>query len=165
MNVKENDSIPININKTNMSINVNSLKNVLESKGVKPSYQRLRILEYIIKKDIHPSVDTIYKALHKKIPTLSKTTVYNTLSLFEKKKIVNCVTIFDNELRYDFKKKPHAHFLCIECGEVYDIHLDTDTDTYTDRNSDLFNEDFIKGYKTTETHIHFKGICKKCLKK
>lgn len=137
------------------TISIGGLKDLLESKGVKPSYQRLRILEYIMKKNTHPSVDTIYKALYKKIPTLSKTTIYNTLSLFDKKRIVGSVTILDNELRYDFLKEPHAHFLCMECKVVHDIHVD----------SDLLVKDFVQGHRVNESHIHFRGICKNCLEK
>lgn len=135
------------------AVSMTGLKSLLESKGVKPSYQRLRILEYVIKKNTHPSVDTIYKALYKKIPTLSKTTVYNTLSLFEKKRIVGAVSIQDNELRYDFLKGPHAHFLCTQCGRVYDIEVATD----------LLTLETIDGHRSDEAHIHFKGACKNCL--
>lgn len=133
---------------------INDLKKLLEAKGIKPSYQRLRILEYIAKQDIHPSVDIIYKALSKKIPTLSKTTVYNTLSLFEKKRLVTTVTSLDNELRYDYRREPHAHFLCTHCGKVFDVSLETDL---------LYTAD-IQGHRAGETHIHFKGTCKNCIK-
>jgi Fe2+ or Zn2+ uptake regulation protein len=137
------------------TISINNLKKLLEAKGIKPSYQRLCILEYIIKKNIHPSVDTIYKALYKNIPTLSRTTIYNTLNLFEKRKIVSFVSALDNELRYEFLEKPHAHFLCIECKEVYDIYLETD----------IFCKEFVEDHKVAESHIHFRGLCKKCLEK
>ena len=137
------------------TISINSLKGLLEAKGIKPSYQRLCILEYIIKKKIHPSVDTIYKALYKKIPTLSRTTIYNTLNLFEKKKLVGSVSALDNELRYEFLEKPHAHFLCVECKEVYDIYLETD----------ILCKEFVEGHRVNESRIHFRGLCKNCLDK
>jgi len=133
---------------------INGLKKLLETRGIKPSYQRLRILEYIIKKKDHPSVDRIYKALYRKMPTLSRTTIYNTLNLFTSKKIVSTLTILDNELRYDLVEQPHAHLLCTKCDKVYDIELDTH----------LFTEGYVRGHRTLETHIHFKGICKNCLK-
>ncbi|HPK44931.1 MAG TPA: transcriptional repressor, partial [Spirochaetota bacterium] len=57
-------------------------KHYLESKGISPSYQRLKILEYLDQNRSHPTVDEIYSALLPLIPTLSKTTVYNTVSLF-----------------------------------------------------------------------------------
>ena len=74
----------------------------------------------------HPSVDNIFQALSGEIPTLSKTTVYNTLSLFSEKRIASSITIVNNELRYDLLKEPHAHFQCEECKRVYDIPLHGD---------------------------------------
>ena len=53
----------------------------LLSYNVKPSVQRIAIMDYLLKHKTHPSIDEIYLALSKSIPTLSKTTVYNTLKL------------------------------------------------------------------------------------
>ena len=50
--------------------------------GVKPSVQRLAVMEYLLTHRTHPTVDEIYRALVSKIPTLSQATVYNTLKLF-----------------------------------------------------------------------------------
>ncbi|MCB0402432.1 MAG: transcriptional repressor, partial [Flavobacteriales bacterium] len=54
----------------------------LSSNNIKPSVQRIKIFEYLHENRQHPTVDTIYKDLVGHIPTLSKTTVYNTLKLF-----------------------------------------------------------------------------------
>ncbi len=62
---------------------IQSMRGNLLNAGIKPSYQRIKIYEYIFNNNIHPTVDNIYKKLLKEIPTLSKTTVYNTLKLFE----------------------------------------------------------------------------------
>ena len=43
--------------------------------------QRIAIMEYLMEHPIHPSADDIYTALSPSMPTLSKTTVYNTLKL------------------------------------------------------------------------------------
>ncbi len=59
------------------------------------------------------------------VARLSKTTVYNTLKLFVAKGIVQELTIEEKEVRYDADTKPHAHFKCIECGNVYDIALES----------------------------------------
>jgi len=50
--------------------------------NIKPSMQRIAIMEYLMNHPIHPSADDIYTALSPSMPTLSKTTVYNTLRLF-----------------------------------------------------------------------------------
>ena len=56
--------------------------NCLKKSGVKPSLQRIAILDYLLSHATHPAVDEIYETLVKDIPTLSRTTVYNTLHLF-----------------------------------------------------------------------------------
>ena len=135
------------------NVPVAEIKEYLKRNGINPSYHRLRIFEYLLKHRTHPTVEMIYKDISKEIPTLSKTTIYNTLNLFLNKKIVLGLTIEENELRYDSDTRPHAHFKCITCGQVYDIDL----------KSPLFERQMIEGHKITECHIYFKGICRKCL--
>ena len=55
-------------------------KEILSSKGIKPTYQRLKLMKYL--KDVcsHPTADIIYKALVREVPTISKTTVYMLFS-------------------------------------------------------------------------------------
>ena len=53
----------------------------LQEKNIRPSLLRIKILEYLISVKTHPTVDEIYDKLLPEIPTLSKTTVYNTLKL------------------------------------------------------------------------------------
>ena len=55
--------------------------NRLVEKGIRPSVQRLAILDYLIKHPTHPNIEDVYKALENKVPTLSRTTVYNTLRM------------------------------------------------------------------------------------
>ncbi|MFA8344094.1 MAG: Fur family transcriptional regulator [Rhodothermaceae bacterium] len=125
---------------------------ILEEKGVKPSFQRLSVLKYLMKSKNHPSVDKIFKALSQDIPTLSKTTVYNTLNLLTEKGIVTALNINDTEVLYDYIFKPHAHLLCTECGHVYDVFLD---DSFSGIKE-------IDGHIISEAQINFKGVCKKC---
>ena len=131
------------------------LRAYLEEEGIQPSYHRLKILEYMMNHRTHPTVDIIYKNLSKEIPTLSKTTVYNTLKLFVAKGIVQELTIEEKEVRYDADTKPHAHFKCIECGNVYDIALE----------SPIFDTETIEGHKVIECHVYLKGVCKDCFLK
>lgn len=58
------------------------LHQYLSGFGVKPSLQRLAIMEYLMTHRTHPTADEIFNALSPSMPTLSKTTVYNTLKLF-----------------------------------------------------------------------------------
>lgn len=48
----------------------------LQSHSIKPSVQRIAIMQYLMDHHTHPTVDEIYTALAPSMPTLSKTTVY-----------------------------------------------------------------------------------------
>lgn len=125
----------------------------LKLHDIKPSYQRIKIFQYLLEKKSHPTVDEIYKALCSEIPTLSKTTVYNTLSLFMEKGITKMIVIEENETRYDVDTHVHGHFKCEKCGVVSDVPVELDN---------LKNMG-LDGCEVKEFHIYFKGICPKCL--
>ena len=99
-----------------MSTLLEQLKKELLQKNIKLSYQRMRVLEYLALNNCHPTVDQIYTEIHKEIPTLSKTTVYNTLKVLMDAGLIRVITIEDNETRYDINLKPHGHFKCNPCG-------------------------------------------------
>jgi len=133
---------------------IQNISSFLKEHGIKPSVQRLKIYQYLINNSIHPTVDTIYSALIKEIPTLSRTTVYNTLNMFVEKKIVVSVPVEDNEARFDANICNHLHFKCLQCNMVFDIDL----------KPDFSFEELLPGYKIEERQIYCKGLCKNCFK-
>jgi Fe2+ or Zn2+ uptake regulation protein len=120
--------------------------------GVKPSFQRIKILEYLIQEKNHPTVNDIYLSLLDTIPTLSKTTVYNTLNLMIEYGLVHEVLVEENEVRYEFAEHFHGHFKCEQCGRLYDIPLSIEIENITD----------LQRFQIKEQHIFFKGICSQC---
>ncbi|MCP4146309.1 MAG: transcriptional repressor [bacterium] len=136
-----------------MKLKIKDVGEYLKSHGVKPSYQRIKIFEYLIKNRNHPTVDMMYKALVPGIPTLSKTTVYNTMNLFLEKKLVIVIIIEENETRYDADTSLHGHFKCEKCCKVYDLDLDTAQ----------IEIPALEGHQVNEHYFDFKGICSVCL--
>ncbi|MDY5239672.1 transcriptional repressor [Bacteroides helcogenes] len=127
----------------------------LQSHSIKPSLQRIAIMSYLIEHRTHPTVDEIYTALAPSIPTLSKTTVYNTLKLMSEQGAAQTLTIDERNTCYDTDTTPHAHFLCKHCGKVYDL-------PGTSLSKQVEDID-IDGYEVQEIHYYYKGICKHCL--
>ena len=78
---------------------MNNAKQYLIDNGIKPSVQRIAIMKYLFEHRTHPTVDDIFHDLHDAIPTLSKTTVYNTLKLFSEKGAILSLTI--DEKKFD----------------------------------------------------------------
>ena len=131
-----------------------SLQKELEIKGIKPSFHRLKILEYLRANPTHPTVDKIYKELSKKLPTLSKTTIYNTLGLFCEKQVVQCFNLSGNEVQYDGDISHHAHLLCEGCGRIIDIK---------DFKCPVIKKE-MEGHKINSGKIYLMGVCKRCRK-
>ena len=126
----------------------------LNNKSISPSTARIEIYNYLSKDEIHPTVDEIYKDLMDAIPTLSKTTVYNTLNLFVKNKLIRAINLYDNKMRYELIRSNHGHLKCDICSRIYDIPL----------NLDLYLPKEIDGSIINETNVLLTGVCSNCLK-
>lgn len=126
---------------------------LLKDHGIKPSHHRMKIYEYLVTHRNHPNVDMVYQELIREIPTLSRTTLYNTLNLFLEKGVVQLITIAENEMHYDADVSIHGHFLCKECKNIYDIWLEDNT----------FDLPDLEDFEVDESHIYFRGTCPACL--
>jgi len=125
----------------------------LKTHHIKPSVQRIAIMDYLKEHKTHPTVDEIFSALSPSMPTLSKTTVYNTLKLFTENGAALCINIEEKNVRFDGDISSHAHFICLDCGCIHDIFVDC-ANAIKIKNTDNLT--------VTETHLYYKGYCKKC---
>jgi len=137
-----------------MSSKLINIKGELEKRGIKPTFQRLCVLELMEQSSDHLTADAIYESLLKKMPTMSRTTIYNTLNLFLEKGLIAPIMITGTEVRYEISTNQHHHFLCLQCNRIYDV----------DVQCPLFESKEVDGHKIQEIHGYFKGICRNCLK-
>lgn len=91
--------------------------------GIKPSVQRTAILGYLMSHRTHPTADEIYRALQPDMPTLSRSTVYNTLWRMAEAGAIDALGIDRTNARFDYSSHPHAHLLCNRCGAIIDTDL------------------------------------------
>ena len=129
--------------------------NMLKENEIIPSYTRIKIYNYLNKGMVHPTVDEIFMDLSDIFPTLSKTTVYNTLKLFVDKKLVRAVNLHDNKMRYEMVRTQHAHLRCDSCSEIYDIPIDIS----------IHLPEELKGTTIDQQHLLLTGTCSNCLNK
>ena len=129
-------------------------KEYLESFGIRPSVQRIAVMNYLLTHRTHPTVDDIYNALAAEIPTLSRTTVYNTLNLLYEHGAILILCIDGINAHFDGYTHPHAHFMCSQCGKVYDVDLD-DT-SFVERNTPR------NAARVTDAQLYYKGVCADC---
>lgn len=127
-------------------------KKLLKEKGINPSIQRIKIFKALSGNYDHPTAKDIYKKISKEIPTLSKTTVYNTVKLFAEKGLLQTIRGEEGEARYDTKASFHPHFKCKKCGRLYDL----------DKKFTVKDKEEIDGHLIEEKCVCYSGTCKNC---
>ena len=125
----------------------------LIARGIRPSNQRLKVLEYFHHNPGHPTADEIFRALSAGIPPLSKATIYNVLHTFCDAGILRMISIDENELRYDFITDDHGHFHCEVCGSIFNF--------FVAMQNLMSNE--LESFQIHEKNVFFKGICPRCI--
>lgn len=125
----------------------------LEKFRIRASVQRIAIMDFLIKNRIHPTAEDIYNALATQIPTLSRTTVYNTLKLFEEGGALMSLSIDERNVRFDVDTSRHAHGKCLKCGKVYDLPV---------RDIEKIEIPECPAFSVTEMHLYYKGYCQEC---
>ncbi len=136
--------------------NLNEVKSKLKAAGMKLTTQRIAILNILWNNHSHPTALGIYKKLRIKQPTVSFTTVYNTLELLTRLGEVKKLTVDFERAHYDPTTAQHHHAICIVCGAIADVEQTPDMS---------FDKKNIKDFsKILDFHIDFFGICNMCNK-
>lgn len=126
---------------------------ILRRYSIRPSHQRVAVMEYLIQHPSHNTADEVYDGLLSEMPTLSKTTIYNTLHLFKNSGAVSALHIGVEPMRFDSITEPHAHFYCNVCHRIHDVDMDRE----------LWHQvRHIVPDKAEELQILFRGVCAEC---
>lgn len=123
----------------------------LTEHGVKPSVQRIAIMDYLLTHKTHPTADEIFQDLRESIPTLSKTTVYNTVKILAEQQAILALNTGEANVRYDGDISDHAHFFCTECETLHDMKILTKPQVWSMRN-----------HRIVTTQIYAYGVCEEC---
>ena len=128
------------------------------------SKQRELILDVLKSRKDHPTAEMLYNEIAQEMPGIGIATVYRNLaSLYKTGKIQKIETMQGEADRFDGDLRPHIHFECSKCNEIYDIFLDEEENTeLNDKLTELtkiINADF------TSSKIVLKGLCQKCKEK
>lgn len=121
--------------------------------NIRPSVQRVAIMQYLLDHRTHPTADDIYTDLVKAMPTLSRTTVYNTLQLLVNNQAVLGLTLDKHTMHFDGYTHPHAHFMCHKCGRIFDVEVDKHLHDH------LFTSD---KFKIEGVELNYVGLCPDC---
>lgn len=130
-----------------------SVQHILRLKGMRMSHQRMKILVFLRERMDHPSAKQVYESLVPEMPSLSRMTVYNTLTALSEKDLVTMIMAPDGAWRYEYKVDEHCHFFCVACGRV----IDTEFACRHNRAVEL------QGHHVHSVQGCFYGVCRECI--
>lgn len=133
------------------------IRDYLIENDIKPSLQRIAVMKYLREHRCHPTANDIYEALQPNMPTLSLTTVYNTLNLFAVKGAALCLQTGERMYHFDGETSPHLHLYCTSCGRIIDMSVE-DTSLFSKEAANI-------NFEILDTQILIKGRCAECIQK
>ena len=121
------------------------------------SKQREALIDILRSTDCHPTADWLYDELRKEFPKVSLATIYRNLKQLTESGEIITIDAGTGCEHYDACTKCHYHFVCRECGKVYDVPGDTIVDLEGQYSGETGFD--IDGYS-----LIFYGKCKECKK-
>ena len=126
--------------------------------ALKYSKQRAIIMDFLKDRKDHPTADVVYTNVRKILPNISLGTVYRNLMLLTELGEIKKIQVGDGVDHFDPTTGEHDHFVCTECGGVFDLPVREAFDAVRYAGPDFDGE--ITGYT-----LNLRGVCAGCLAK
>ena len=136
---------------------VQQFKDFLESKGLKNTRGRKIILRELEARKNHFNAESLYSSLTRKGTRVSRPTIYRTLKLLERFRLIERFDIKKNCFYYEpiSQKRDHGHLICEQCGKIMDF-LSNGLETLK---SEVCQD---KDFKLDNISIQVFGVCRDC---
>ena len=130
----------------------------LREAGLRLTHQRLEIVRVVAADVTHPDVETLYRTVRERVPTISLDTVYRTLATLEEHGLISRVLFTPGPARYDANPARHHHFVCTRCGLIRDVQ-DADLDAIRP------TAGLARIGRPEAVSVQFRGMCAACQSK
>ena len=123
--------------------------------GVKLTHQRLEIFREVAASLDHPDAEAVFRAVQKRMPTVSLDTVYRTLWMLNDLGLITTLGPRREGVRFDSNLEHHHHYVCVRCGLARDFEsAELNTLRVPDAVKELGS--------VLATQVEVRGICDKC---
>lgn len=124
---------------------------------IRKTKQREVILSVLRSTDTHPTADWIYQEVRKILPSISLGTVYRNLRTLVESGVAMELSFGSTYSRFDGNPENHYHFVCEQCGRIYDVEMPVDSHL-----EEKVAE--VTGHEVNQHRLEFYGVCKACKK-
>jgi Fur family ferric uptake transcriptional regulator len=135
---------------------VSDLLQRLRERGWRMTSQRRVVAEVLDGEHVHLTADEVHARAARRLPEISRATVYNTLGELVALGEVTEVATDGRARRYDPNgHRPHHHLVCASCGTIRDVQ------PAGDPLAGLPVEQRF-GFTVTEAEVTYRGLCPDC---
>jgi len=131
---------------------IEDIKNKILSKGLKATVQRIYVYKALLESREHPTAEDVFKAVSSSLPTISLSTIYNTLETLYEHSLINKVQTENGIIRYDAYTETHHH-IYTENGEIIGDYYDPELDKIL---NDYFSQKKINDLEIKEIKLQIK---------
>lgn len=128
---------------------------LLREHGLRATSQRIEILDAVMASEGHPTAEEVWEQAREAQPTLSLSTVYDTLSRFVEIGLLKELHAGEGPTRYEFFDGPHVNLVCVECGAV------EDADSH-EIAALIAEADDASGFQIPPQPVELEGRCTAC---
>jgi Fur family ferric uptake transcriptional regulator len=131
----------------------------LRARGYRMTPQRLAILHVLHHAGTHLSPTEIFASAKKDFPRLTEPTVYRTLEFLTANGLARLARKGrgHGHLVYEITQHDHHHLVCRSCGAEMEVRHQLLEELYRELEA-------ASGYRLTDSHITFMGLCPHCQK-
>lgn len=120
----------------------------LRQHGIQPSAQRLAVAAYVLETQEHPSAEQVFARVKSRVPMISRATVYNTLNLLVRKRLLRQLVLSEGKVVFDPHVGPHHHFIDEATGAIHDVSWEA---------LEVRNVEGLKGMSVREYQVVLRG--------
>jgi Fur family ferric uptake transcriptional regulator len=128
----------------------------LHKEGYRLTPQRMMILDIIDDSMSHISAEEIHQKIRQRYPFVNISTIYRTLNLLKKLRLISETDLGDGYVRYEvLERGRHHHLVCRQCGDSF-----------------AFEHELLKplqlrllkeyGFAADVDHFAIFGLCQRC---
>jgi Fur family peroxide stress response transcriptional regulator len=123
--------------------------------GLALTHQREVLYRAVLESRIHPSPESIYEEVRRRIPSISLATVYKNIRTFVDEGLVREVSLHHGALRLEANLDAHHHLVCTRCKAIVDIGFDDVAPIQWKRKPP-------QGCRVERYSLEFHGLCPAC---
>jgi Fur family transcriptional regulator, peroxide stress response regulator len=138
------------------AVRYTNLRGQCAEHGLRLTPQRDVLLRVLSETTGHPTADDLVQKVRSVLPSVSHATVYRNVQELVRAGLIGTLERAGGAVQFEINPEEHHHFVCRNCGQVWDVYLGG-VDFRVDRRRSR-----LKGFQIDRREVQLHGLCARC---